>query len=614
MTNDGITLNPFKVFTPEHMGADQVHSLFVEPFTEFQKLYEPGHAMLNGPRGSGKSMIFRYLLADCQSLAHDVPLSKLQFLAFLVSIKNTGPTASLMEFTEAQEGNPNAGFVLNEHILTIYVASKIYKSLEGLDIPDRTDWIEAATSYFESTIKHLLRGCECDLRDCELSRAHSVSAVFEHITKVFDDLYRSAVQYSKRLAIDVVHPYTGPLCGYTDFLVPAMRALQELPFLPKSPIYLLIDDADYLNLHQTKVLNSWISTRTSDTISIKVSTQFHYKSFSTISGFRIQSPHDFQEIDIAHLYTTRNSQYMKRVKRIVLRRLAWWSLKNSISIQQEPEAFFPVNEHQEEKIKSIEQELRANFDKSGRGHRASDDVLRYARPNYIRSLGGLSKSGSTYSYAGFSQLVHISSGLVRYFLEAAAIMFDNQIIEEDMATCTFIRPSIQDSVIRQEADKLLGRDSDAFSIDLPRDWEEATSTRTYSEGSTLEATKLRNLIHALGGIFYLRLVSDHSERRIFSIAISGVATSDVKDVLELGVQLGFFHRTMIGNKEGTGRSPLYVLTRRLAPFFKLDPSSFAGYLWITSQRLRDAMTNPDRLVRWAKEQGSSLEVDQLSLF
>ena len=71
---------------------------------------------------------------------------------------------------------------------------------------------------------------------------------------------------------------------------------------------------------------------------------------------------------------------------------------------------------------------------------------------------------------------------------------------------------------------------------------------------------------------------------------------------------------MIGNKDGTGRTPLYVLTPRLAPFFKLDPSSLAGYLLITSQKLRDAITDPDRVVRWARDEGSRLDIDQLPLF
>lgn len=56
--------NPFRVFSPEEMVAEDVCELFVEPFTDFSKITLPGHAMLNGPRGSGKSMIFRYLLPD----------------------------------------------------------------------------------------------------------------------------------------------------------------------------------------------------------------------------------------------------------------------------------------------------------------------------------------------------------------------------------------------------------------------------------------------------------------------------------------------------------------------------------------------------------------------
>ena len=70
--------------------------------------------------------------------------------------------------------------------------------------------------------------------------------------------------------------------------------------------------------------------------------------------------------------------------------------------------------------------MRAEWPDSGRGHRASDGVPRYARPDFIRSLGGTSKSRSTYNYAGFERLAHISSGLIRYFLEPAAVMYGEQ--------------------------------------------------------------------------------------------------------------------------------------------------------------------------------------------
>lgn len=613
MTRSSIQHNPFKVLTPEHMRAEEAHFLFVEPFTEFRKFCEPGHAMLHGPRGSGKSMIFRYLLADCQCLARQVGVQDLRFLAFLVSIKNTGPTASLIEFTDAGESNPNASFVLNEHVLTVYVASKMYRTLGKLDMAERPEWLEAAKHYSE-TVKKLLIQCGAEKPDGTLE-AESISAVFQHITEIFDELYRQVGHFAKRLTIDSINRYTGPLCGYTEFLVPAIDALRELPFLPQVPIYLLVDDADYLNSHQTMVLNSWISTRTIDSISIKVSTQFRYKSFATISGFRIESPHDFHEVNIAHLYTTDKGEYTQRIRKVVERRLDWWSKINSHPVELEPEKFFPANQEQEARIEEIGRQLRADFPNSGKGYRSGDDATRYARPNYIRSLGGSSKSTSTYSYAGFSQLVHISSGLVRYFLESAAIMFDDQISGDRCGNITFIRDSIQDRVIRAEADKLLGRDFDTISADKQLDWSDTSKEHVSRDDVAHKMSQLRNLIHALGGIFRARLVSHSaSERRIFSVSISGETSTNVAEVLNLGVQFGLLHHSMIGNKEGTGRSPLYVLTRRLAPFFKLDPSSFAGYLWVTDQTLQRAIADPQSVIRWAKEEGAHLDVDQLSLF
>ena len=49
--------NPFSVFTPEMMDAEDIYELFV-PVPGSEKIQNPGHTMLNGPRGSGKSNDF----------------------------------------------------------------------------------------------------------------------------------------------------------------------------------------------------------------------------------------------------------------------------------------------------------------------------------------------------------------------------------------------------------------------------------------------------------------------------------------------------------------------------------------------------------------------------
>ena len=80
---------------------------------------------------------------------------------------------------------------------------------------------------------------------------------------------------------------------------------------------------------------------------------------------------------------------------------------------------------------------------------------------------------------------------------------------------------------------------------------------------------------------------------------------EVLEVFEMGVRYGYFHRSSIGNKDGTGRTRLYVLTRRLAPHFNLDPSSFAGYLWLTSEVLIQGMANAEKILRRMKKLGVS---------
>jgi len=601
MTTLNLSKNPFKHLTPEAMDAADVFALFVDPFTDSNKVSEPGHTMVNGPRGCGKSMIFRYLLPDCQSLALSVPLKKLPFLAFLISIKNTIPNITELRRLDSVDSE----VVLNEHALTTYVAAQVFDELRKLPLESTAENCKAARDFLCDYFADLMSGAGMTLKIPE-TPFDSAGDVFTYISQVCNDLYSRTIQYARRLVFRPTTDasYDGPLCGYLDFLFPLLKRLASLPFLPSSTIYLLIDDADYLNLAQTKVLNSWISTRTQSVVSIKVSTQLRYKTYSTTSGLPIQSPHDFQAINIADIHTNRRSNYLKRVREIVAKRLDRSGLKVT------PEEFFLPDKEQEKKIQEIAKQIRADFSETGRGHRADDDATRYARPNFIRSLAGQSKSGSSYSYSGFEQLVHISSGVVRYFLEPAAQMFDEQASRRPKDKVRFIDPGVQNEVVRREADALmLGEFERIMKEEVDQDGSEVSALQE-------RMRQLQNLIMSLGGTFYFKLISDDAERRVFSVAISGTPDPIVIETFELGVRFGYFHRSTIGNKEGTGRTRLYVLTRRLAPFFKLDPSSFAGYLWLSNDLLIEGMANSERILRKIERDGVSRhsETSQLSLF
>jgi hypothetical protein len=55
----------------------------------------------------------------------------------------------------------------------------------------------------------------------------------------------------------------------------------------------------------------------------------------------------------------------------------------------------------------------------------------------------------------------------------------------------------------------------------------------------------------------------------------------------------------------------------LAPSFKLDPTSFAGYKFVTNQAIKETLYSPKRLINLVKIKGFDevmLEPDQKSLF
>lgn len=597
--------NPFVVRTPEHLTAAEASELFVDVFTDFYKIRDPGHAMLNGPRGSGKSMMFRYLEADCQRIAEDREVKQLDFFAVLISLKNT--ELNLTELRTLTGKAVNA--ILNEHFLTMYVGSKVFGYIADLNIDSNDDNLDEVSTFITDIVNDRLTRCGLK-RELLLPNSYqSTQSAFRALANLLDRLYQDVVQYIKRLfpGIGPRH-HEGPLCGYLDFLHPVLHAMRNLPFMPSGPVYLLMDDADVLTTVQTRVLNSWVGTRTSHSVSIKISTQMRYKTFAKVTGGSIESPHDYSEVNIADLYTTKRGTYLNRLSEIVSKRLKQSDLHIS------PTDFFPNFAPQEKRISEIEDKIReGKYDVAGKGYRIGDDVQRYARSIYMQSLAGPSKSSSTYSYAGFDQLVHISSGLIRYFLEAAALMFSEQ-RAQTLGEIRHIDPGIQNSQIRNMSIALMTSDFDKI---VEEGGDDDSNLSDSDSEFIMRRQKLKNLIQTLGGTFRQKLLSNAAERRVFSVAISDEPAEDVADILELGVKHGYFHKSTIGNKDGTGRTPLYILTRRLAPYFILDPSGFAGYLFVTNARLREGMLQPRSLLRRVKDEGTEAvfgETYQLRLF
>lgn len=583
--------NPFTIISPEELDAELAQQLFVEVYSDFPQVKSPGHSMIIGARGSGKSMIFRCLLPDVLMLTNKTSFDDLEFVAFHIPIKN-----SALEITELKVLEKNhASVMLNEHFFILNVLMHIISSLGKIG-KSNLIYDEKKYAIFLEVLNRKLRLQGCKTK-CEIT-ANNPEDFFNKLNEYIENIYGEFFSFLQRIMQcenKSNFSYNMPIFSYRGFVVPFLKELKKLPGFENKNFYLFIDDADNLNKCQTQILNSWIACRTTPTICLKVSTQIgNYKSYITPNGIAVEAPHDYQEINISEKYTTSKSKYFARVKCIVEKRLKLAEIENIT-----PEEFFPEYKAQTDAIMKERQRLLDSWATEGRGNRPIDDANRYAIPNYIRDLGGTRKQRSSFMYAGFETLVHLSSGVIRLFLDSAATMFDLAKSENPESKITTISYSIQNKVARDKADEFLYTQFRRIKTDEP------------SIGDDLsDVQKLQNLIMSMGKTFHDILIdSKKSERRVFSIALSNTPTKEMTSVLDLGVQYGYLHRSYIGTKDGAGRTWLFILNRYLAPEFTLDPTSFAGYLFLKNENIINAMKTGEKLKPEYNEDNM-----QLSLF
>lgn len=571
--------NPFIVHTPEQLTPENIAANFVEMYTDFPKLKEPVNMFIHGPRGAGKSIMLRSLENKVQQLLNKNEDNALPFFAIHVPIKR------------AFFGNPEflrltgwKATTVGEHLLSIYAVQYLFEAFHenSLGMAD-----ELKAEFIE-----LWEDCGGKTDIGRLSKL----TTFDDLAKFCEKEATRVRQYYVRLPNESDPDiYAGALTSFNDFVLPLCRVLvSDLNLNENDPICLMIDDADNLPEALQRVLNSWISARVAKTICIKVTTQLGYKTYRTVDGRIIESPHDFSEVNIGSVYTSNKGHFAKRIEAIVHKRL------ENAGITTSPKDFFPTDLEQLKKRDEIWDDLisgktEGHIKLTGRGpSRNSDLAQRYTIPALMRKLSG-SKSSHTYSYAGLQSLTDLSSGVVRWFLEPAGQMYHN--IDSTLTEMPDSIPvSYQDSEIsnwsREFREKL---DTDPGHTDVV---EKDSSLQSLGH-SRENYTKLGNLLDGIGWFCRERLLDETaSEQRLFSFVLSDDPVEELTDILHLGVRMGYLQKSDLASKSALGgRRPRYILSRRLGPHYRLDVSGYAAHLSVKSSDLLIALKKPKSFVK-----------------
>lgn len=595
--------NPFGVRNPEQLDHDYIARHFVDIYTDLPSISEQNNTFISGARGTGKSMLLRSLEPGVQvSSGKAASLLELKFLGVHVPLKKA-------EFAppEFRKLKGYAAVAIGEHLLSQQVMYRIIEFLISLDGQLSEDsklvFIAAFQEYTE------LSGGDIS-RFTVAEEGVSLPTIAFHVER---EIIKVRQYYNRAVMNSETPDYDGALSGFLDYIVPLCRVLAGLSEFNKPNVFLMIDDADNLPLSLQRVLNTWVSTRCTDSVCLKISTQLGYGTYRTLDGRIIESPHDFSDVNISTLYTNDTNKYFKKIEQIAMRRLELAGITVALS------EFFPKDTEQVERLEKIKAEIRADFKNGKTGSyggatKVSDAITRFAVPILMSGMAGGARSSHTYSYAGLESLVDLSSGVIRWFLDPASRMFDEMVSLQDGGQITHVTVGVQDKVIKDWSEEFVPKvASGSTEID--------TSATTVDEDASLHAwgheehqiDDLRTLLDSLGEWFRYRLLDeDHGERRVFSFVLSGVPSERLKGILGLAVRRGFLQLTSSAPKERVGqRRPRYILARRLGPHYKLDISGYAAHPTVTAQDLELALSSAKKFI--AARERQSTETDQLSI-
>ncbi|UJX39286.1 hypothetical protein K9F62_11145 [Desulfovibrio sp. JY] len=585
--------NPFSVTrNPESLPPDIIASLFVDTFTDIPQIRREENTFIHGQRGTGKSMMLRWLEPEVQFIEKKISFfNELDFFAIHFPLKSTRFPTELKSLTGDRFN------IFAEHFFILHICMKLFNKLESyIQKPSTSnnaskEYTVFINDFFVPLLK--LNGVS-DLCHVENFSFYNVSV----------KLLYTSLNFVKNTIFSNTHSnYTGPLFDYLYFLVPICENLRQLKFMPNAPLFLMLDDADILGIDMQKIFNTWVSYRTCSSISLKITTQFRYMTKSTVSGVEIEHPHDYSEVDLTTIYSPNKTYFSSKVQTIISKRFSLCGIEST------PLDFFPKNKNQEQSLERIRNDLRTQWETGlGRGHRMSDDLTRYAVPIYMRELHSSKKASSKFSYAGFYSLTCLSDGVIRWFLELAAEMYSKCKSISPELPIKNIPVNIQDDVIKNWSESFITNEFDKSLKDYRND---AVKNCQFCND---DFSSLRNLINGLGMLFRKRLLDEKSsEPRIFSVLVRGAINQRLETVINLGTELGYFRISSIGKKEGIGKTLLLILARRLAPFFTLDVSSFAGNISVPTKLLEIALDNPDNFVQQRSHEKSAKDYPLLSM-
>jgi len=390
--------NPFSIYSTEYFPENNwdtlVNNMFIEPI-DFAMEIEPGNTIIEGHRGSGKSMILKYLSYEAQSKRG---------------------------FKEKWDKNYIGIYLKFRSSVVITTTKKLFKG-------GKEAWITYFMSYVNLLIgEEIIRTLKKakDNKDIKVDSDRSlVSEIiylfFESVPNINEEkTLENLLLMIKRIRNELAQQHLSKYDIPSDFLKQLASSIKEhvKDCLDKN-FYILLDEYDNLDDDQQRVVNTLIKDRD---FSYKVGVKLFEMIYEDTRGRLLEKNNDYTYVNTDR-FDPRDPLYSKFenfARNVANKRLKAYDYKNTI-----------------------------------------EEIL----PN---EKNGAKRGFESYDYSGFKNVVRLSSGIIRDFLELCKDMvyYSNLwVLKEKREKLDVIPPNIQNTVIKihsnllyENIDKINGYD------------------------------------------------------------------------------------------------------------------------------------------------------------
>jgi hypothetical protein len=559
--------NPFRYEAASNLKIGEVLDWYVEDHLDTQQIRSQKNLFIFGERGSGKSMILRRYSIEgaVEKSRRNKTQLDLEFVG--IYVKCNSPLLYKREYELIQrneESNARAA-LLSEYILATWCAIGLIEQLKF--IPNIFSNASEGKRFSENISFHF---------DISLPKNRDyLDWISKHLNK---NLYIAQSFLSDKDLNSI--PFM--LRGFNSIILPILNELKQLSRLKDSHFIFLLDDAhDFYSLQRESV-NSWIAYRDHSLYSLKlaISNRDLY-DFSTSNGSVLAEVHDYSTLDLQNPYQNSGTDFFKFIEEVFRIRL------EKMNILVNPQDFFPSSKTMTEKIEKIRIELRNQYvltHPDAKKKQIDDYLYKNTRATYFRTQ---SPQANHHSYAGFSTVVEVSSGVTRNALEVAWRAFDACFLRgKKVKIIGYIDEKHQNTAI--------GNCSDTLWKNLHRGLDKESVHVSFDDGQ-----KIKHLLERLGEYFKKRsLDPKESEPRVLSFVLSEIESGnsqhqEVRKILNLAIRHGLIFTRFYSSRDVGKFDILYTPNKFLWPRFGLDVVGQFGRASLPVHRVFAAMQNKE---------------------